>query len=89
MSRGGAFQIWYRLFIQKERKMYSVTILAEVSNPLRPEEMNTLESMEMKIELLTALQLHGNYGYVKIINVEVHPSYDATTDNISHSPKTL
>ncbi len=69
--------------------MHTATIQVEFANALRPEEMNTLESMEMKIELLTALAFHENFEYVKIINVEVRPSYNASEDNIFHSPKSL
>lgn len=69
--------------------MYTVTILAELADPLRPEEMKTLIGMEMKIELQTALVLHSNFGYVKIINVEVHPSHDVSGDSITNLPKTL
>ena len=66
--------------------MHTVTIQMEVAGARRPEEMNTLGSMEIKIEYLTALTFHENFEYVRIINVEVHPSHDATGDNIIYLP---
>lgn len=69
--------------------MHIVTVQVEVADARRPEEMNTLESMGMKIEDLMALAFHSNFGYVKIINVDVHPSHDTSEDTISYSPKTL
>jgi hypothetical protein len=69
--------------------MHTITIQVEVADARRPEEMNTLESMEMKIEHLTALTFHENFEFVKIINVEVHPSHDATGDTIIHLPTSL
>jgi hypothetical protein len=66
--------------------MHTVTIHIEVAGARRPEEMNTLGRMEIKIEHLTALTFHENFDYVRIVNVEVHPSHDAPGVNIIYLP---
>jgi hypothetical protein len=63
--------------------MYLVYARVELDDPLRPEEQNSLERIEMTVEDALSVSLQAHFECVKVINVSVSLSCEHMGDDIS------
>lgn len=61
--------------------MYLVCARVELDDPLRPEEQNSFERIEMTVENVVAVSLQTQFGLVKVINVSVSLSCEHSGDD--------
>ena len=69
--------------------MYLINAQIEIDDVRRPEELDSVKNIELKVELLFALALHAHFGFVKIIQVEVLPPHapaDTDIPSLSEQP---
>jgi hypothetical protein len=65
--------------------MYLVYAHVELDDPLRPEEQNSLERIEMTVEDALSVSLQAHFECVKVINVSVSLSCEHMGDDISQT----
>jgi hypothetical protein len=65
--------------------MYLVYARVDLGDPLRPEEQNSLERIEMTVENAFAVSLQTHFDWVKVINVSVSLSCEHMGDDISQT----
>ena len=65
--------------------MYLVYARVELGDPLRPEEQNSLERIELTVENALSVSLQAHFDCIKVINVSVSLSCEHMGDNVSQT----